>query len=212
MNINELLIYLNNFTFKFDVIILSEIWSNFEVSTDRLLNGYEYFYKINKTNKAGGVVIYIKSSFQATDFDLSFLQEDEKLDIIGVSFKHMNLRYNIFGLYHHHKNLIRKFSNIILDIKLHLCDSHKTIFVGDFNVNMLNYGMNLDNTEWVDTLLENEFTFIIQSPTRVTNTTKTIIDNYVLYGTPFKHDDILQGSINTYVTDHNAIIIDKSLV
>ena len=67
--------------------------------------------------------------------------------------------------------------------------------------------MNLDITEWVATLLENEFTFIIQSPTRVTNTTKTIIDNYVLYGTPFKHDDILHGSINTYITDYNAIIL-----
>ena len=72
---------------------------------------------------------------------------------------------------------------------------------------MLKYGKHSDITEWVDNLLENDFTFVIQSPTRITNTTKTIIDNFILHGKSFKQDDLIHGSINTYITDHNAIIL-----
>src|ERR1700727_1108086 len=75
-NFNELLIYLDQF--KFDLIILSEIWSNFEMSTDRFLEDYHYFYTTNKVKKSGGVVIYVKTCFNTTGFDLSIFPTDDK--------------------------------------------------------------------------------------------------------------------------------------
>src|SRR5271154_5616826 len=65
----ELRIFLDSFNYKFDIIILVEIWANFQFSTDKDFEGYNYSYIINPYNKNGGVVIYSKKEFLIENLD-----------------------------------------------------------------------------------------------------------------------------------------------
>ena len=94
-NINQLLTYLKKFTFEFDCIILTEIWSSFVFSTDKNLKGYNCFYVLNELNKSGGVVIFVKEYLKACLIENSNNKNDFLLDYIKILFKINNSKYNL---------------------------------------------------------------------------------------------------------------------
>ena len=49
--------------------------------------------------------------------------------------------------------------------------------MGDFNINLLNYDSDKDTTNFVDTIYALSFYPTINTPTQITATSKTLIDN-----------------------------------
>ena len=49
--------------------------------------------------------------------------------------------------------------------------------MGDFNINLLNYDSDKDTTNFVDTMYALSFYSTINTPTQITATSKTLIDN-----------------------------------
>jgi hypothetical protein len=111
----ELNIYLNSFNFSFDFIILVEIWSNFEFSTDKNIQGYKLSYVLNPFNKNGGVAIYSKIDYDFCTLDLEDCYEniDKKYsDIVGIQFIINYQKYTLFGIYNHNRNKIESFQKM----------------------------------------------------------------------------------------------------
>ena len=74
----------------------------------------------------------------------------------------------------------------------------ETIFLGDFNINLLDNNSNFKKT-YLDLLKSNNYKQLIKSPTRVTETSSTCIDHIVVN----KTEKICQsGVIETGLSDH----------
>src|SRR6202021_1908723 len=114
----ELQIYLNSFNFRFDFIILVEIWSNFEFSTDKYIQGYALSYVLDSFNKNGGVAIYSKIGYDICTLDLSDCLDtidNKNIDMLGIQFILNAQKYVLLGIYNHNHNKIESFHKILLN-------------------------------------------------------------------------------------------------
>ena len=71
--------------------------------------------------------------------------------------------------------------------------------MGDFNINLLNCNTDKDTSDYIDTLYSHSFYPTINSPTRITPTSKTLIDN-IFYNNA--SNNIISGNIATSISDH----------
>ena len=71
--------------------------------------------------------------------------------------------------------------------------------MGDFNINLLNYNNDEDTTTFLDTIVSNSFSPIMTLPTRVGNTSETLIDN-IVDNKPLS--DMIAGNLCSVISDH----------
>ena len=69
--------------------------------------------------------------------------------------------------------------------------------MGNFNINILNYNSDKDTTDFIDTMYASSLSPTINTPTRITATSKTLIDN-IFYDFTKK---ISAGNILTSISD-----------
>ena len=62
-----------------------------------------------------------------------------------------------------------------------------SVIMGNFNINLLYYNNNKDTTTFLDRIFSNSFLPFITMPTRVANTSETLIDN-IFYKKPLNND------------------------
>ena len=93
--------------------------------------------------------------------------------------------------YKHPKQGTHDFNkNYILPLIDKLSREKKDILImGDFNINLLNYIDDKDTTTFLDTMFSNSFSPFITLPTRVRNTSETLIDS-IFYKKPLNYDMI----------------------
>ena len=70
--------------------------------------------------------------------------------------------------------------------------------MGDFNINLLNYNNDKDTTTFLDTIVSNSFSPIMTLPTRVGNTSETLIDN-IVDNKPLS--DMIAGNLCSVISD-----------
>ena len=75
----------------------------------------------------------------------------------------------------------------------------EVILMGDFNINLLNCNIDKNTSDYVDMLYSHASFPIINSPTRITPYSKTLIDN-IFYNNVTKN--IISGNITTSISDH----------
>ena len=71
--------------------------------------------------------------------------------------------------------------------------------MGDFNINILNCDSDKDTTDFIDTMYASSLYPTINTPTRITATSKTLIDN-IFYNDFTKRNSA--GNILTSISDH----------
>ena len=79
------------------------------------------------------------------------------------------------------------------------CEKKEIILKRDFNTNLLTYDSDKDTTDFVDTMYASSFYPTINTPTRITATSKTLIDN-IFYNDFTKK--VVAGNITTSISDH----------
>ena len=75
----------------------------------------------------------------------------------------------------------------------------KLPLLGNFNINLLNYNDHQPTNDFLDSLASNSFIPYILHPTRITNHSKTLIDNIF---SNFISPDIISGNITATISDH----------
>ena len=193
-----------NFNFSFDLLTFTETWLNDEL--EQLIN-FEGYAKVikNKTiiKEGGGLAIFVKENMkfkirndifvppEYTDFfDCLFIQLDNKPDniVIGLIYRSPS------------HNTIRQLNDFILNITDKMkAEKCKLIITGDLNINLLQSNSHPDTGNFLDSLISSNLIPKITLPTRISNTTATLIDH--MFTDIHKHD-CLAGTLTTDISDH----------
>ena len=93
--------------------------------------------------------------------------------------------------------------NIIEKLKV---ENKQCYIMGDFNINLINYGSHMETQDYIDAMFQHSFIPLINKPTRITTTTATVIDNIYsndVLGTNY----LLHGIIYSDISDHLPIFL-----
>src|SRR3989442_4959724 len=203
--------------FPFDIIALSEIWS-FNISMySSLFPDYNFFYSLSKTSAIGGVGMYVHKSFTVTlRHDIYFdcttsenIVESLFIDVVRSEFKSL-----IGCVYRHPNGNIGKFSDS-LDCLLNSSCFKKglknCVLTGDINLDILKLDSNSVIASYIDVIISNNFQLLSVLPTRVTETSSTLIDHVYFRNEKndnnFNLDSGINGCLLTDISDHFANVL-----
>ncbi|XP_057312179.1 uncharacterized protein LOC130653679 [Hydractinia symbiolongicarpus] len=186
-NIDNINILLNSLNIDFDVLGFSETRLS-KYSITPILKGYRGFHNLSSSN-AGGTSLYISNSLTVVvRSDLSnLLFLESKLESTFVEILDNNRKNTIVGCIYKHPNMpIPEFINLYLKpfFEVAIKQKQKLILMGDFNIDLLKCESNHLVDDFLDELYSNFLQPSITIPTRISNTSKTLIDN-IFTSNPF---------------------------
>ncbi len=180
-NCDSIFEFIELLNFQFGVIGFSETWLNDESPTS-LLNIPDYInvFKNRQGRTGGGVAMYIHNSFTFInrpdlEIDTAYCdsifieipQVNGKNIVTGVVYKPPDVSVNRFG---------ESFDNLLG--KLNMENKH-VFLMGDLNIDLLKHNVHNPTSHFVDCLFSNSFFPSIYKPTRITDSTATLIDNII---------------------------------
>ena len=142
--------------------------------------------------------MYLSKLLESTFVELTF--EKKTNLIIGCIYKHPGLPISEFN---------RLFLAPILD---EINKEKKDLtFLGDFNINLLNSSVDLEVSDFIDILESHLISPTISIPTRITRTSKTLIDNIL---TSPNNVNLFSGNLTVGISDHlpQFLIFDNFLI
>ena len=122
----------------------------------------------------------------------------------NISIKNRNL---VVGVIYRPPGTDMKLFNEDINSLLNLLKNENKLcyLMGDYNINLLNYGKHSDTTEFVDILHGHSFISLISRPTRVKQQSVTLIDN-IFTNCYLNIENTFQCIIYTDIRDHFPII------
>ena len=194
---------------KFSIIAFTETATNSETENWVDIPGYSKIIKNRVINmKGGGVAMYfnndLKISWKVRQ-DLS-LKDSREMESLFVQIKQSNLSVKeiIVGVIYRPPNtdfdvFYDSFSDILVKIN---AEKRPTYLLGDFNIDLLKYNKNQKTQKFLNLLLSNGFYPRIDKPTRITDSTATLIDNIFVN---VHTDSIVSGPWLVDISDHLPI-------
>ena len=123
-NFAEIKDYLESFTYKFQVIAISETWITKEKGANFVLEGYDFF-SVNRINRmGGGVAFYVQKDFQCKVIDTIVNEVMESLTIEIQTKKCKSIVLSC--IYRTPGSCMEQFLNTIADIFGKICDKKRT--------------------------------------------------------------------------------------
>ena len=166
-------------------------------STD--IPGYK-FHNTPSQSAAGGVGTYVKSNLKADKrLDLSTSTSD--FETVWIEIQNTKSK-NILCccVYQHPSSDINEFKDHMQETITKIENENKLVFVmGDFNINLLNYENHTPTNDFINTFFTNHLQPLILQPTRVTDSTSTLIDNIFSNDVSSK---VTSGNILIQISDH----------
>ena len=204
-NFNNLILYVKLVAQLFAIIAITETWL---LDNDALqsyeINNYKLFTKIRKnTNRGGGIALYIHASI-IQYFDSEIIFNYNHFESLTLYFSNMSLGNIIISVIYRipnnsFENSIELFNEEFNKYLTDICKSQNNsiICAGDFNIDLLKYAEHTPTTEFINLLFSCNLFPLISKPTRIINTSVTLIDNiYVTNNLTVTHADILYADIS----------------
>ena len=193
---------------KFSFIALTETWLS--EGTEELygIQNYNVVNRFLKGRKGGGVTLYINENIPCViRNDLEFFDSEMESLFIEVDNNVFQTSSSIIiGIvYRMPDSSIEVFNDRMTDIMNKVNKENKLFYMlGDLNIDLLKYEEHRLTSSFVDISYSNNIFPLITKPTRVTQTTATLIDhvltnNFDIWG---KHR---QGILCTDMTNHYAV-------
>ena len=205
-NCSELYSFLQLIDTSFDIIVLSEIWSYNIDHYRNLFADYTFYYDLCQTSCVGGVGIYVKNRLVHKQLDaLKISGTDEcKVENVWLEVSTAHQKFIVGGVYRHPGQCVDKFASLFEGV---LESVKKTklpcLIAGDFNIDLMKYGIHTATNNYVDNLLLQNFFPTIFMPTRLDVNTATVIDHiYYSPGSKSSSNYIHSGNFWCDVTDH----------
>jgi len=169
---------------------------------------------VSETSNVCGVGIYVKNSFLVYELDHLRIPStaDNIIENLWLEIINGNKKYIMGGIYRHPNQNIDEFNNL-LDNCLSMIYKTKTpcIIAGDINIDLIRYNSHNPTSDFVNNLLLNNFLPVIIMPTRITDSSATLVDHIYYYdGSNSKRNvNIRSGNLWCDLTDHlpNYILI-----
>ena len=211
----ELELVISESSLRFNVIYISETSQkvNNQFAKNILLDNYQSPYTTGTKSSKGGVAIYVAENldtFERTDLKVC----DMEYETIWTEIKNHKCKNIIIGcIYRHpHYQNLDKFMEYMNNTLNKLNKEYKEIYIcGDFNIDLLKCENHILYQEFYNLMTSNSFMPQITLPTRITDSTISIIDN--IYTNTFSYD-IYSGNVLIEIADHllQFISINKSKI
>jgi hypothetical protein len=202
----------------FDIIALQEVWC-IKNSDFFNIEGYNLIYKSRQQTEGGGVCFYINKQIPYKELKKLSTFEEKLFESITLELdigkKDKLIVSNVYRSNCNHPSLtqndqVDRFIEIFSDLQAKLSNlKPKSYIMGDLNLDLLKF----EQHEKTRALLENSFTNgfleLISLPTRVTNTSATLIDHFYTNDTNCNYDSSI---ILSEISDHFPlcnIILEK---
>ena len=144
---------------------------------DVQLSGYNFFH-VNRTVKRGGVAVYIRNHLKCKLIKELSMSVDGFYDQIFVELLMEKSKNIVIGCFYRAPGSPLEIFNESLDSCLNSIVSKKVIYIcGDFNVDILKSDTHPGTRYFVDTMFNLGLFPLINKPSRVTESTTTLIDN-----------------------------------
>jgi exonuclease III len=148
-----------------------------------------------------GVCMYILKRFSFSVINILKYCKDKDLEACAVKFKSSSMNICIFTVYRSPSGNFQFLLNGLENILKKIYNPHIHIIIcGDINVNY--FDESKEKNELNDLLNSYNLDSIIQFPTRITNNSRTTIDNIFLDTTKFVN--FIISALSNGLSDHNA--------
>ena len=189
-----------------DILCIQESWLGEHSHYSQYnIDGYDMYYQSSVCSSHTGLIIYVRSEYQVKQLNLrnsSVLWEslflevtltDGKKIIIGDIYRAPKEEVNIITTF------IVELSHILtllnrMKLPVYLC--------GDYNINLLKMHEKNLYEEFFETMLVHSYLPNITLPTRLTDTSNTLIDNVFANSAKF---EAVSGILINNISDHQAI-------
>lgn len=160
---------------------LQETWLSDESDTSLLqLEDYNLITKGKACSAHGGVAIYLHKSF---NYEILQITESENWDGLAVSVNVNSKQVIVVNIYRPPRSsteAIKMFSDEITQLFDCFKKSKNVIVAGDFNIDLIKFKNNNCTNDYLDNIVANGYIPKITNPTRLTNRTGTLIDNFLI--------------------------------
>lgn len=204
-NFDGFLAELSSRSFFPEIIVLSEIWiDNSELNFYTIPN-YTSYIQSNELQRAGGVLIYVKSSIEVIICDQV---EFQSADILKLDFKFNCQDFCLFAIYRFHSYNKEIFLREFIDYFTkndNFITKKNAFFIGDVNLNLFEISLIVDN--YISFFAANGFENILTEPTRVTADTVSCIDHVFAKLSNKDKTEAIVEVIDANITDHRMVVV-----
>ena len=168
--------------------------------TDISLTNYTYVNTPTEASK-GGTLIYVSDKLSYKPRKDLEIYESKKLESTFIEIVNETEQNIVVGcIYKHHNISTTEFTERMITLLLRLSKEKKKCFLtGDYNINLLQLENDRAIEQFFDTVTNANFTPLITSPTRISKSTKTLIDN--IFYNDFS-SNIISGNLTVGISDH----------
>lgn len=191
------LLFLDEFNFFFSVIMMTETWYRSETDVF-CIDGYNVVYQNRKLRIGGGVCLYVKAeiTYEYRE-DLSLCTDD--LEALTLQYHN----YIFVAIYRppsgNFDSFIQYLENLFSVVNQF---NYKLVLGGDLNIDMLS---DTHKQMRLSDLLASFFlTNVITIPTRITDTTSTLLDLFITSST---NSTLQAGVLRAPISDHLPIYL-----
>ena len=184
----------------FDIIAVTETRITKQTSLTTNINLRNYAIEFTPTeSSAGGTLLYIASHLSYKPHPDLNIYKSNQLESTFVEIINPKKSNFVIGCIYKHPYMdVTDFKNNYLS-QIVSKEQKQVFLLGDFNINLLNYNDHQPTNDFLDSLASNSFIPYILHPTRITNHSKTLIDNIF---SNFISPDIISGNITATISDH----------
>ena len=204
-HLDEFELFTKNLSLEFSIIGLTETWFKDTNVLLYSLDGYNHEYEYRNNRSGGGVSLFIKNKFNyKLREDLMICNEFIESLFIELSKECFCINKNMIVdvVYRPPGKDISIFTSFILDILNIVETENVTVCImGDYNINLLNIDNHLPTAEFLETVYSHGFYPLINKPTRIKNTTATLIDNIFTNYENIMEADLFNGILYTDISD-----------
>ena len=209
-NQSKLIQLLSTIKLKFDLIILSEIWTYNLDFFKNIIDGYMLYYDIPSYSTVGGIGVFVKKCLNCKlSPNLNIIPVNNyKIENLWLEINKNDSKFVIGCIYRHPGQNINEFSEFLDKTLAKLgTKRQRALIFGDVNIDLLKVSDHHDTAKYVDNLLVRNFLPLSLLPTRITRNSATIIDHIYFYEGKQKQLNksvICSGNITCDITDHFA--------
>ena len=201
-HIEDLKLMLKLLNFEFDIISITEtrLRKNIHPTTDVNLQNYQYEHTPTEAKK-GGTLIYISNKLSYKPRKDLEIYDPTRVESTFIEILNSRGKNTIVGsIYRHHSITETDYLEIMKPLLKQLTSEKKPTYItGDFNMDLMKINKHTIINEYFDEITSNNFMPLITLPTRITASTKTLIDN--IFYNQFS-PDIVSGNILVGISDH----------
>ena len=193
---------------KFDVITLTESWMDGEsCPEDYTITGYHPPVIQNREDRSGGgVLMYFKECFESYNICKKLCYDDTYNNILTIRATKNKKPYCISVCYRspssENTTFLQEIEKVVSGIR-----SRNSIITGDFNYNLFNIKSHEETSVFYNIMTSKSFRTIITKPTRITDSSQTLIDH--IWINDMSDNKIDAKIVICDITDHLPIFYVK---